>query len=57
MNTNPPPQSEPNPAKYSRRTFIKSGTVAAAGLSLGDLAFAAPQTETLALAGGAKTVD
>ncbi len=43
--------------KYSRRTFIKTGTVAVAGLSLADYGFAAPQTETLAVAGGPKAVN
>jgi len=41
---------------YSRRTFLKSGTAAVAGLSLAEYSFAA-KTETLAMAGGAKTVD
>lgn len=40
----------------SRRTFIKTGAVAAAGLSLADYSLAATKTETLALNGGAKTV-
>lgn len=43
-------------AKYSRRTFIKTGAVAAAGLSVADYGFAAPQTQTLAVSGGDKTV-
>jgi dTDP-4-amino-4,6-dideoxygalactose transaminase len=35
---------------------LKSGTVAVAGLSLADYGFAAPKNETLAVAGGSKTV-
>ncbi len=42
--------------QYSRRSFIKTGTVAAAGLSLAGYGFAAPQTEKLAMSGGSKTV-
>jgi perosamine synthetase len=41
----------------SRRTFIQTGTVAAAGLALTDYSLAAPKTETLAVVGGAKTVN
>jgi dTDP-4-amino-4,6-dideoxygalactose transaminase len=48
--------AESNLPKYSRRTFLKSSTVAAAGLSLTSYGFAAAKTETLAIAGGAKTV-
>ena len=40
----------------SRRTFIKTGAVAAAGLTLADYGLAAAKTQTLAVAGGAKTV-
>jgi len=43
-------------SQYSRRTFLKSGTVAAAGLSLADYTFAAAKTESLAISGAAKTV-
>lgn len=43
--------------KYTRRTFIKTGTAAVAGLSLADFGYAAPPSETLALSGGAKTVN
>jgi dTDP-4-amino-4,6-dideoxygalactose transaminase len=44
-------------AKLTRRTFLKSGAVAAAaGFTLADYGFAAPESETLAAAGGAKTV-
>ena len=43
--------------QLSRRTFIKSSTVAVAGLAVADYGFAAPQTETLALSGGAKAVN
>ncbi len=42
--------------QHTRRTFIKTGAVAAAGLTLADFSFAAPSAETLALSGGAKTV-
>ena len=45
-----------NSPKFSRRSFLKTGTVAAAGLSLADYGFAAPPRQTLALAGGARTV-
>jgi perosamine synthetase len=41
---------------YSRRSFLKSGTVAVAGLSLADYGFAAAGTQTLAVSGGSKTV-
>ena len=41
---------------FSRRSFLKTGTVAVAGLSLADYGFAAPKSEKLALAGGPKTV-
>jgi dTDP-4-amino-4,6-dideoxygalactose transaminase len=44
-------------AAVSRRAFLKSSTVAAAGLSLGELAFAGPKKETLAVTGGARTVN
>ncbi|HWX22105.1 MAG TPA: DegT/DnrJ/EryC1/StrS family aminotransferase [Candidatus Binatia bacterium] len=57
MSTNPNPSGQNDPSQYNRRTFLKSGTVAVAGLSLGDYAFASPKAETLALAGGAKAVD
>src|SRR4029077_957149 len=57
MNTNPRASSRDDSPQYSRRTFLKSGTVAVAGLSLADYAFAAPKTETLAVAGGSKAVD
>ena len=45
-----------NSPQFSRRKFLKSGTVAVAGLSLADYCFAAPKSERLALAGGPKTV-
>jgi perosamine synthetase len=51
--TNP---TERDSTNYSRRTFIKTGTAAVAGLSLADYGFAAPQTEALAVSGGSKTV-
>jgi perosamine synthetase len=44
-------------AKYTRRTFIKSSTVAVAGLSVADYGFAAAKTEALALSGGEKAVN
>jgi dTDP-4-amino-4,6-dideoxygalactose transaminase len=40
----------------TRRTFLKSSTLAVAGLSLADYGFAAAKNETLALSGGPKTV-
>src|SRR5689334_10125027 len=43
-------------SSYDRRTFLKTSTVAVAGLSLADYGFAAPQNETLAVSGGSKTV-
>jgi dTDP-4-amino-4,6-dideoxygalactose transaminase len=49
--------SNSNANDCSRRAFLKSGTAAVAGLSLADYAFAGPKTETLAVAGGTKTVD
>ncbi len=42
--------------RCSRRTFLKTGSAAAAGISLASYSLAAPQTETLAMAGGGKTV-
>jgi len=42
--------------RHSRRTFIKTGAVAAAGFTLADCGLAATKTQTLAMAGGAKTV-
>jgi perosamine synthetase len=41
---------------YTRRSFLKTSTVAVAGLTVADYGFAAPKSETLAMAGGAKTV-
>jgi len=49
--------SDNSSTKLSRRTFIRSSTVAVAGLTVADYGFAAPKTETLALSGGAKTVN
>ena len=43
--------------QHSRRTFIKTGAVAAAGLTLADYGLAATKAQTLAVAGGAKTVN
>ena len=43
-------------ARYNRRTFLKSSTVAVAGLTVADYGFAAAKTETLAMSGGEKTV-
>ena len=40
----------------TRRTFLKSSTLAVAGLSLAEYGFAAAKNETLALSGGPKTV-
>src|ERR1035437_5102885 len=52
----------PNPANkdsapFTRRNFLKTSTVAVAGLTVADYGFAAPKTETLAMAGGGKTVN
>jgi dTDP-4-amino-4,6-dideoxygalactose transaminase len=49
--------SNKDSGNYTRRTFLKTSTVAVAGLSVADYGFAAPQTETLALAGGEKAVN
>ena len=49
--------SSKDTAKYTRRTFLKTSTVAMAGLSVADYGFAAPKTETLALSGGGKAVN
>jgi perosamine synthetase len=43
--------------KQSRRDFIRTGAVATAAISFADCAIAAPKTETLAMAGGPKTVN
>lgn len=51
-----PDPTKPAADKLSRRHFLKTGTVAAAGLSLADYTLAAQPTETLAVAGGVKTV-
>lgn len=48
--------AEQQTAIVSRRAFIKSSTVAMAGLTVADYGFAAANTETLALSGGAKSV-
>jgi dTDP-4-amino-4,6-dideoxygalactose transaminase len=42
--------------QYSRRTFLKTGTAAAAGLSVAGYGYAAAPAESLAVSGGAKTV-
>jgi perosamine synthetase len=42
--------------KVSRRAFLKSSSVAVAGLSVADYAFAEGKTQALAVSGGAKTV-
>jgi perosamine synthetase len=52
----------PNPtnkdsAPFTRRNFLKTSTVAVAGLTVADYGFAAPKAETLAMAGGGKTVN
>ena len=49
--------SNKDTGKYTRRTFLKTSTVAVAGLSVADYGFAAPKTETLAVSGGAKSVN
>ena len=41
---------------YSRRTFLKTGSVAVAGLAVAAPAFSAADTQTLALNGGSKSV-
>jgi perosamine synthetase len=43
-------------AHYTRRNFLKTSTVAVAGLTVADYGFAAPKTQTLASAGGGKAV-
>jgi perosamine synthetase len=48
--------AENSSTKLTRRTFIKSGTVAVAGLTVADYGFAAPKAETLAVSGGPKAV-
>jgi len=48
--------SESNPGQYTRRTFIKTSAVAAAGFSVSAYGQAAPQSETLAMFGGPKAV-
>src|ERR1019366_9124133 len=49
--------NEKNSSPYSRRTFLKTGAVAAAGLSVAGYSYADAPAETLAVAGGAKTVN
>ncbi|HVM48431.1 MAG TPA: DegT/DnrJ/EryC1/StrS family aminotransferase [Candidatus Acidoferrum sp.] len=49
--------SDSTSSRLSRRTFMKSGTLAVAGLTVADYGFAAPKAETLAVAGGAKSVN
>jgi dTDP-4-amino-4,6-dideoxygalactose transaminase len=44
------------PLQYTRRTFLKTSSVAVTGLAAADYAFAAPKTEALAASGGEKTV-
>jgi dTDP-4-amino-4,6-dideoxygalactose transaminase len=44
-------------APFTRRNFLKTSTVAVAGLTVADYGFAAPKTETLAMTGGGKTVN
>jgi perosamine synthetase len=48
--------NEDNSNQYSRRAFLKTGAVAATGLSMSAYSRAASQTETLAISGGAKAV-
>ena len=50
-------QQTTDSAPCTRRSFLKTSTVAVAGLTVADYGFAAPQTETLAMAGGGKTVN
>lgn len=45
-----------NSNQYSRRTFLKTSAVAAAGLSMANYGHAEAQTDTLAMSGGAKAV-
>jgi len=45
-----------DPSQCTRRNFLKTGTVAVAGLTVADYGFARAKTETLAMAGGEKTV-
>lgn len=49
------PQQDPA-SNLTRRTFLRTGTVAVAGLALAKPNFAHAKTETLAVSGGAKTV-
>ena len=49
--------SNSDSGKYTRRTFLKTSTVAVAGLSMADYGLAAPKAETLALSGGTKAVN
>jgi perosamine synthetase len=51
----------PNPiskdsSQFTRRNFLKTGTVAVAGLTVADYGFARAKTETLAMSGGDKTI-
>src|SRR3954452_19928589 len=50
-------QTNPDPSKLSRRTFLKSSSVAVAGISLANHSFADGKTESLALSGGTKSVE
>ncbi len=50
-------QTNPDPSKLSRRTFLKSSSVAVASLSLANHSFADGKTESLALSGGTKSVE
>ena len=43
-------------SQYNRRSFLKTGTVAVAGLTVADYGFARAKTETLAMSGGEKTI-
>ena len=43
-------------SQYTRRNFLKSGTVAVAGLTVAKYGFARAKTETLAVSGGEKIV-
>ncbi|PWU17811.1 MAG: TetR family transcriptional regulator [Verrucomicrobia bacterium] len=49
--------SQNDSSLYSRRNFLKTGSVAVAGLSLAEYSFAEAKTETLALSGGSPAVN
>jgi perosamine synthetase len=49
-------QAKTDSTQFTRRTFLKSSTLAVAGMSVADYGFAAPKTEALAMSGGAKAI-